>query len=614
MRLNSTVQNTRLTGGTPLAKRERNTAYLMELKNENLLFAYYQEAGINGSINRRIIDCHGGWESPTSHIRGTFTGHWLSAAARIYDETKDTQLKAKADHIVSEIARCQELNGDGWAFSIPQKYLYAIKKGQRFWAPQYVCHKLMMGLLDMYLFAKNEQAFEVILGCADWFYRFSSDITRENMDDMMDLEETGGILELWADLYAITQDERHKELIKRYERPRLFNPLYEGIDVITNMHANTTIPEIHGAARAYEVTKDERYRLIVENYWNFAVTSRGTYATGGQTCGEVYSPAESHAERLGETNQEHCTVYNLIRLADYLYRWTGGKEYADYIEQNIHNGIFAQGYWQGRRQDTLCEYGAPPEGLIAYYLPLAAGSQKKWGSKLDDFWCCHCTLVQANARINEYIYYTGCDELVVAQYFPSKAELQFSGVNVSIDQTEVYLGGPGLDATKTNKPLPHRPNFTKHEIKINSESPVTFTLKLRIPWWINSDAVITVNDEQVNARVVDGYAELNREWKDDTIVITFNKKIRSVSLVGAKDTVAFIDGPVLLAGITPNECCLYGDILDPTTMLAPHDTREWSAWKNTYKTVNQPINFVVKPINEIGNEQYTVYFQILKPR
>ena len=87
------------------------------------------------------------------------------------------------------------------------------------------------------------------------------------MDDMMDLEETGGLMELWADLYGITRSRQHLELMRKYERPRLTGPLLEGRDILTNMHANATIPEIHGCARAYEVTGEERYLRIVESYW-----------------------------------------------------------------------------------------------------------------------------------------------------------------------------------------------------------------------------------------------------------------------------------------------------------------------------------------------------------
>lgn len=161
----------------------------------------------------------------------------------------------------------------------------------------------------------------------------------------MDRQETGGIMEAWADLYEITGDPKHLELMRWYERPRLTGPVLKGEDILTNVHANTTIPEIHGCARAYEVTGEERFRKIAQQYWDLAVTRRGAFATGGQTCGEIWTPMQVQSTRLGESNQEHCVVYNMIRLADYLFRWTGDVKYADYIEQNIHNGLLAQAFW-----------------------------------------------------------------------------------------------------------------------------------------------------------------------------------------------------------------------------------------------------------------------------
>ena len=38
---------------------------------------------------------------------------------------------------------------------------------------------------------------------------------------------------------------------------------------------------------------------------------------------------------LGERTQEFCTVYNMVRLADYLSCFTGAHEYLDYIENNL---------------------------------------------------------------------------------------------------------------------------------------------------------------------------------------------------------------------------------------------------------------------------------------
>ena len=59
------------------------------------------------------------------------------------------------------------------------------------------------------------------------------------------------------------------------------------------------------------VTGEECYRKIVEEYWRLAVTDRGQFATGGQTSGEVWTPKNRQANRLGDQTQEHCVVYNL---------------------------------------------------------------------------------------------------------------------------------------------------------------------------------------------------------------------------------------------------------------------------------------------------------------
>lgn len=606
------IENVKLLPSEAWVKQQRDIEYLLELKTENLLFSYYTEAGLAGWLNYKPEGIHWGWDGPLCAIRGTFTGHWLSAAARAYQETGNMQLKIKADYIVKEIGRCQEVNGGEWAFSIPEKYLYQLKNGFPRWAPQYVCHKTMMGLLDMYRFADNKQALEIVCRCADWFYRFTEDISRETMDHMMSIAETGGIMELWADLYGITKDPKHLELVRRYERPLLFEPLYNGVDVLTNMHANATIPEIHGCARAYEVTGEERYRKIVENYWRLAVEERGTFATGGNTSGEIWTAKQKQSARLSELNQEHCTVYNMIRLANYLYTWTGDSRYQDYIEQNIQNGLFAQGFWEGRVQDTLGEHGEPDKGLVAYFLPLAAGSQKKWGSRTEDFWCCHCTLVQANTRYREWVFYQSEKMFTVAQYMPAEIITDFDGVAVKVVQTETDLGGDCVEVNEISPAFDERPDFCRMTLEVHADQPVSYGIKFRIPWWIAGDMQISVNGEKTSYRVEDGFAVLDREWHDDVVEITIPKKLHTVPLADDPTTVAFLDGPVLLAGLVGEERMLYGDIEHPETILKPYHERQWSQWMPGYKTYRQPVGFNFKPIKDIGKEVYTVYFPVEK--
>jgi len=261
-----------------------NRRYVFSLQTHNLLQNHYMEAGLWAPIGKPE-DAHWGWESPTCQIRGEFLGHWLSAAAHIYASTRDQEIKVKADIIVSEVARCQQENGGEWAGPIPEKYFEWLARGKKVWAPHCTVHRNMMGLFDMYAWAGNQQALDILVRWARWFSRWSSQFTREQFDDMLDVE-TGGMLEVWSDLYSVTGDKEHYDLINRYDRPRLFNLLLAGKDPLTNMHANTTIPEILGAARAWEVTGENRWRDIVEAYWRCAVVDRGYYCTGGQTNGE----------------------------------------------------------------------------------------------------------------------------------------------------------------------------------------------------------------------------------------------------------------------------------------------------------------------------------------
>ena len=229
-----------------LRNREQdNRNYLMELTNRNLMYTYEIEAALTHDANIQET-IRGGWESPTCQLRGHFLGHWLSAAAMHVAETGDIELKAKADTIIKRLHACQDSNGGKWVASIPEKYLYFIADGKGIWAPHYTIHKTFMGLVDMYRYTGNIEALDIAENFADWFLDWSAKYDREHFDNILDFE-TGGMLEIWVQLFEITGKEKYKTLMDRYYRQRLFQPLLDGDDPLTNMHANTTIPEIIAA-------------------------------------------------------------------------------------------------------------------------------------------------------------------------------------------------------------------------------------------------------------------------------------------------------------------------------------------------------------------------------
>lgn len=608
------LEKIRLLESEALVKQNRDAEYLLELDVGNLLFPFRYEAGLEGSLNYKKQELHGGWDSPTSHIRGTFTGHYLSAAALLCRDGEYSLLRSKAEYIVEELRKCQLHNGKGWVFPIPEKYLYSLRDGKHFWAPFYVCHKVMMGLLDMGRFLNNKTAFQILEDVTGWFVSFLQETSDEQLEHMMNIEETGGIMELWANLYGITGDERHLYLMRRLERRELFEAMLEKRDVLTNMHANTTIPEIHGAAAAYEVTGEKRYLAVAENYWELAVTRRGMFATGGQTCGEVWTPMLRQSARLGEQNQEHCVVYNMIRLADYLFRFTGKAEYGDYIERNIWNGIFAQGFYRARTLDSYGESVYPKTGVVAYYLPLMAGGQKRWGRKTEDFWCCHCTAVQANARLWEYLCYFKDSEIYISQYLPFEAELEIDGETVCLSLKKEDDGVSCIAISELAVSQPERPGFDSYMVQIKAQKEIKAVLAFRAPWWLQGEISCQVDGKPWNGSAEQGYLRIEGQWKDNQIRIVLPRGLHVWPLADEEDTVAILDGPEVLAGLTDGERILYGDKEKPETFIRPHNERVWGSWTKSYKTFGQQNGFYLKPIREIGEERYSVYFPVRKGR
>ncbi len=578
------LESIRLLPGIFTDRAKLNKKYIMSLTNENLLRSFYFEAGLWHNMGRED-NIHFGWEAPTCQIRGHFLGHWLSAAAQIYRSTQDFEVKSKADFIVSELARCQKENGSEWAGSIPEKYLDWLAEGKPVWVPQYTLHKTLMGLWDMYKHAGNSQAFEIINNWANWFYRWTGKFSYEQMQKILTVE-TGGMLEIWADLYGVTKKQEHLELLNRYYKASLFDELLSGKDVLTNSHANTTIPEALGAARAWEVTGDKRWKDITEAYWHFAVDYRGYFCTGGQTAAELWTPPGKQSARLSDKNQEHCTVYNMMRLAEIMLLWTGDASYADYWERNLYGGILSQ--------------QNPKTGMVTYFLPLQAGSVKKWGTPTEDFWCCHGTLVQAHSAHGSSAFLEDDDGLIINQYIPTEVKFTKNGNSVKAVQN-------------FNSQLCsfNRPNSIIADIDITTEAPLEFSVKLRIPWWVKGEASVMINGEKTEAKLTpSSYYEIYRAWSNDRIQIVLPKSLYTCSLPDNPDMVAFMDGPMVLAGLCSEERILTGDKDHCDTILTPDDEREWPTWKSGYRTKGQNFGFKFIPLHEISDEKYQVYFSI----
>lgn len=580
--------------------RERmdvNRQYLLELDTNCLLQNFYLEAGIilpglQVVDNPETANLHWGWEAPTCQLRGHFLGHWISAAAKLIAADGEPELRVKLDNIVSELARCQELNGGEWVGSIPEKYFTRLIKNQYIWSPQYVMHKTIVGLSDAYIYAGNTQALDILSHLSDWYITWTEKAAETNPHAVYAGEEAG-MLEVWAQLYQLTKDEKYLTLAKRYADAGLFRKLKEGKDSLTNCHANASIPFTHGAAKMYEITGDSDWLEVIKLFWKAAVTDRGMFSTTGMNAGEFWVPPHMQGHFLGSSDQEFCTVYNMVRTASYLLKYTGEAQYADYIERALYNGFLAQQNAQ--------------TGMPAYFLPLGAGSRKKWGTKTRDFWCCHGTMVQAQTLYPELVWFTDGDKITAAQYIPSEFTAEMNGANVTVSQT------PGMKYYNDQAFFDEKDDGQMSrwllKFSVKCDKAARFTLSLRVPEWAKG-VELEVNGKNTAAPVKDGWLDITADWQNDSVQVFFPSELRAETLPDMPELMSVVDGPIVLAGITGSDCGITGaDKLNEQFMPQMEHTYGTFPWRqNSWRTRNQPQSVMFRPLYEVTDEEYTVYF------
>ncbi|MCR4762311.1 MAG: glycoside hydrolase family 127 protein [Lachnospiraceae bacterium] len=601
------------------AERMRlNRSYLCELDTRCLLQNYYLEAGVIMDGIQVLNDpsaarLHWGWEAPTCQLRGHFLGHWLSAAAAIVANEQDEELAVRIRFVVSELKRLQQLNEEGgstpgWVAPIPEKYMDILMTDRYIWSPQYTMHKLLMGLTHVALWLDSQEALDVLSGLADWYLAWTEKATKRaeknGGNNAVFAGEQAGMLEIWAELYAGTKDERYRILAERYADNGLFEVLDRDGDPLTDNHTNASIPLAHGAARMYEVTGEERWKKRVMTFWKKAVTERGMYATTGNNSGEFWIPPMRQGAYLSETDQEFCTVYNMVRLAEYLYAWTGETAYADYIERALYNGFLAQ---QSR-----------VSGMPTYFLPMLPGSRKKWGSKTRDFWCCFGTMVQAQTLYPELIY--SLDEqnrtIHVAQYIPSEAGIRMpEGDTVKLRQTtgmKNYSNQAFFDERGGGALSRWALAFTA---QTDSDKPVT--LSFRVPSWCDGLPRVMIDgascdEKEVRSMIKDGSLTLTRAFMGEEVAIYFPDSPVFEPLPDEPGMAAVRSGPVVLAGLTKKEVILSGK--DAAQILRQRMTHTYSTFpwqQDHYRTAGQEENITFVPLYEVEDEAYTVYFPIV---
>ncbi len=348
------LTSVRLGPGIFRDQEEINARYLDSLTVDRLLHSFRITAGLASSATP-----YGGWEDPTCELRGHFAGgHVLSAVALASASSGNTVLKSSGDRLVSGLDACQKKIATRYLSAFPEELFEHLAQGIPVWAPFYTYHKIMAGLLDMYLHTGNSDALQVAEGMGQWAQQFMSGFSADQRQRML-RTEYGGMNEVLVNLAAATQKGRYLTAARLFEQPGFLDPLAERRDELQGLHANTNVPKIIGAARMYEVTGDRRYRDIAEYFLAEVLTARN-YAIGNTSLDEHWTtPPDQLNGTLAWANAECCVAYNLMKLQRHVFSWTADARWMDAYERTLFN----------------CRLGTQnPQGLKQYSFPSQPGT------------------------------------------------------------------------------------------------------------------------------------------------------------------------------------------------------------------------------------------------
>src|SRR6266581_7347266 len=504
------MKQVRLGKGPCTAAMEADRQYLHSLPPDRLLHTFRINAGMQSSAQPL-----GGWEAPDCELRGHYAGgHYLSACALMYAACGDEDLKSNAASVVDGLAKCQAALKSGYLSAFPIEFFDRLRERQRVWAPFYTIHKIMAGLLDMYVYCGNEQALDMAQKMAGWVAGYTGSLSYEHMQRVLGTE-FGGMGEVLSNLYAVTGKEYYLEVAQRFDKKQFFDPLAEHRDELKGLHVNTHIPQVIAAARYYELTGDRRYRDIAEYFWDEVVSER-SYCTGGTSNGESWNtdPGKLSTE-LGPSTTECCCAYNMMKLTRHLFGWSPDARLMDYYERAVFN----------HRLGTI----NPQDGTMMYYLPLASGSWKTFGKPFDAFWCCTGTGSEEFAKLTDTIYFHDDDSLYVNLYVASHLEWPEKGLSLRQD-------------TK----FPEQQGTT---LVVSAKNPVQMEINLRIPYWANGGSVKVNGVELPAFSSPSSYLALNRVWKSgDKIELHLPMRLHTHPMPDDSTVQAMMYGPLVLAG------------------------------------------------------------------
>ncbi len=184
-----------------------------------------------------------------------------------------------------------------------------------------------------------------------------------------------------------------------------------------------------------------------------------------------------------------------------MFQLNGDAKYIDVMERTMYNALLS---------------GISLDGTQFFYPNVLQSKGHDQRSSWFRCACCPGNITRFMASLPGYIYATAPAAAYINLFVDNDAELIVDNTRIGISQKTKYPWEGDIN------------------ISLNPDTPCFFTLNIRIPGWAQNEPVpgdlykylkkesrrilITINGENVDYTLVNGYAAFRRKWKKDDII------------------------------------------------------------------------------------------------
>lgn len=470
---------------------------------------------------REDADYDAGW-------KGEFWGKMMRGACFVYSYSRNEELYDLLSHTVAEMIDSSDRNGRISSYGENHEF-----DGWDVWCRKYV----LLGMQYFLEICKEDKLKEKIIQsmCAQVDYMISKVGKEDGKKDITSCTRhwrglnASSILEPIIRLYSVTREQKYFDFANYIvdsgatDVENIFRLAYED-HMYPYQYPVTKAYEMmscfEGLLEFYRVTGEEWYKVSVVNFANKIIESDFTVIG---SCGCTHELFDHSTVRQANTTnekiqQETCVTVTLMKFLYQLTLLTGDTKYVDAFETSFYNAYLGAVNTEKVIEPTIRElhpdWNIEPLPFDSYS-PLTAGTRGNGIGGLQ--------------RMSDNHYY-GCCACIGSAGIGLVPKMQLLTTEDGF-ALNLFINGEITSKTPQDNDIrfvikTEYPKEGKIEIEVNAETPESFKLDLRNPYWSKKTSV-TVNGDFVKEEK--GYISIYREWKKgDMIEISLDMSIRAI--------------------------------------------------------------------------------------